>query len=116
MTNKEILDLANKLARQFYSLMGYQVPDGYRFDQATHPQEVLAWQQAKAAFEMLRHTDVDDAITSIEEYTGCTLDLGPNDIPNTCVLDDTRYSKKDCILSKTGETRETCKCYKTVWI
>ena len=43
----------NALARGFYSMMGYQVEEGYDFSKATHPQERLCWNQAVLAFEVL---------------------------------------------------------------
>ena len=38
-TPEEYLKFANQLAREFYSIMGYNVNEDYRFDKATHPQE-----------------------------------------------------------------------------
>jgi hypothetical protein len=59
MIDKEIIAEANALARDFYGLMGYGVPKGYRFHSATHPKERLCWQMAVVAFERLRQTDVE---------------------------------------------------------
>jgi hypothetical protein len=66
-TDERIVLEANSLARDFYALMGYQVPEGYRFDQATHPQERLCWHMAARAFEVLQHTDVEEALSVISE-------------------------------------------------
>jgi hypothetical protein len=35
-TDEQIVQTANSLARDFYAFMGYEVPEGYRFDQAGH--------------------------------------------------------------------------------
>jgi hypothetical protein len=59
MIDNEIIAEANALARDFYGLMGYGVPKGYRFHRATHPKERLCWQMAVVAFERLRQTDVE---------------------------------------------------------
>ncbi len=67
LTPKQILDLANELARELYFIRGYEVPEGYRFDRATHPHEVQAWHGARAAFELLRDTDLDNVLAELEE-------------------------------------------------
>ena len=64
-TSHEIVKDANALARVFYSLLGYQVGEGYRFDQATHPQEVAMWRMAVIAYENIEGTDVEDALDDI---------------------------------------------------
>jgi hypothetical protein len=64
---EQLLDLANVLARELYLIRGYEVPEGYRFDRATHPHEVQAWRGARAAFELLRDTDLDNVIAELEE-------------------------------------------------
>jgi hypothetical protein len=65
-TDAEILDQTNSLAREFYALSGNVVPDGYRFDLATHPLEVAEWQRACAAQLMLTDTDIDDVIAELD--------------------------------------------------
>lgn len=67
LTSEEIVQLANVLARELYAIRGYVVPEGYRFDRATHPHEVDAWRGARAAFELLRETDLDVALDDLEE-------------------------------------------------
>jgi len=67
MTDKEIVNLANALAREIYTLRGYNVPEGYRFHLATHPHEREAWTAACAAFAMLKETDPDDALDGLDE-------------------------------------------------
>lgn len=64
-TSREIVDDANALARVFYGMLGYQVEPGYRFDQATHPQEVAMWGMAVVAYENIEGTDVEDALNDI---------------------------------------------------
>jgi len=59
MIDNEIIAEANSLARDFYGLMGYGVPKGYRFHRATHPKEHLCWQMAVVAFKRLRQTSID---------------------------------------------------------
>lgn len=41
------------LARLFYKMRGYVVEEGYDFSIATHPHEVLCWEQAKVAYVVL---------------------------------------------------------------
>jgi len=48
-------------------LLGYQVEPGYRFDEATHPQEVAMWAMAVIAYENIDGTDVEDALEQIED-------------------------------------------------
>jgi hypothetical protein len=67
MTDQEIVDQANALAREIYTLRGYSVPEGYRFDAATHPHEREAWSAACAAFLMLKETDPNDAVAALED-------------------------------------------------
>lgn len=62
-----IVDRANDLARIFYGCMGCSVPDGYRFDKATHPQERLCWACAVEAMCELRGEDVEDALSIVED-------------------------------------------------
>jgi hypothetical protein len=66
-TDEQIVADANSLAREFYQLSGYVVPEGYRFDKATHPHERLAWRQAVLAYEVIEATPVEDALSNIEE-------------------------------------------------
>ncbi len=61
------IDDANSLARSFYLRMGYVVPEGYRFDEARHPQERMCWQMARDAYEALVGTDLDDVLSELED-------------------------------------------------
>jgi hypothetical protein len=62
-----VRDKGNELAREFYRLQGYVVPEGYRFDKATHPQESRCWDMAHAAFDMLTGTDLTEICIELEE-------------------------------------------------
>lgn len=70
MTDAEIIARANDLARKFYAVQGYTVPEGHRFDQATHPQEMGVWEMACIAFEELCQTDVANAQANVDEEEG----------------------------------------------
>lgn len=65
-SDEELLVEANELAGEFYKSMGipggYNRPNGFRFDQATHPQERLCWDLAVVAFEKLRDTDLTNIV------------------------------------------------------
>lgn len=65
-TDREIVDQTNKLARELYHRWGFNAPEGYRFDQATHPAEVIAWELACIAQLNLTDTDVEDALQNLE--------------------------------------------------
>lgn len=67
MTDKELLDNANALARLFYESFGYVVPKGYAFHKATHPQEKGMWNLAHIAFEELTETDLNSVLSGIED-------------------------------------------------
>jgi hypothetical protein len=69
-TAQEIVDQTNALARELYSMRGYVVPEGYRFDRATHPHEMEAWSGACEAQRMLTETDVEDALQELDEEEG----------------------------------------------
>lgn len=67
LTDRQIVDMANELTRVFYKRMGYEVPFGYRFDKATHPQELALFDMACVAFDVLRETSVMDALSNFED-------------------------------------------------
>lgn len=60
-TEKQLVGEGNELAREFYRCMGYVRPDGYRFDKATHPQEILCWNMACLAYDHIEGTDLQSA-------------------------------------------------------
>lgn len=64
-TDQAIVDQTNELARTFYTLMECQVPEGYRFDRAHHPQERLCWRMACEAQLLFTETDPEDALSDI---------------------------------------------------
>lgn len=66
-SDAEIVKECNELAKRFYSMHGYKVPDGYRFDQAHHPQEKLMWVMAVEAYEHIEGTPVEDCLSDMEE-------------------------------------------------
>lgn len=66
-TSKQIMQQTNELASKFYALRGNKERPGYRFDQATHPQEVKAWEAACIAQRMLTNTDPMDALSDMED-------------------------------------------------
>lgn len=47
--NEETEKKINALAKLFYAMIGNRVPDGYKFNEAGHPQEKLMWNQAVIA-------------------------------------------------------------------
>lgn len=65
-SEQQIINQTNELARDLYALRGYNVEKGYRFDQATHPHEVEAWQGACAAQLLLTDTDPMEALVELE--------------------------------------------------
>lgn len=66
-TAKEILEQTNELAAKFYACWGYRSSPNFRFDLSNHGHEQIAWRQACIAQEILTDTDVDDALSEIEE-------------------------------------------------
>lgn len=67
MTDQEIVDQANALAREFYQSHGYEVPEGFKFHDSEHPHEVGMWNLAVIAYEFLTGTDITDSLANIDE-------------------------------------------------
>ena len=65
-TDHQIYEKGNELARLFYRAMGCEVPRGYRFDRACHPQERSCWNLAVIAYEHIDGTDLENAADSEE--------------------------------------------------
>lgn len=65
-SDQEIVNQTNELARQLYAVRGYTVSPGYRFDLATHPHEVEAWEGACLAQILLTDTDPRDALANMD--------------------------------------------------
>jgi hypothetical protein len=66
-TNKQTVDDANKLAREFYGAHGYRAKEGFRFDLSAHPQERLMWRLACLAYDVIQGTEVEEALTAIDD-------------------------------------------------
>lgn len=66
-SDEEIVAAGLELARRFYKAHGYEVPVGYKFYEARHPQEQGMWELAVMAFEELTGTDLNDALDNIGE-------------------------------------------------
>ena len=66
-SDEQIVAAGLELARRIYKAMGYEVPVGYKFYDARHPQEQGMWNLAVIAFEELTGTDLEDALANIEE-------------------------------------------------
>lgn len=64
---QKIVDECNDLARTFYEMQGCQVPDGYKFYEATHPAEAGCWQLAMAAYDHIEGTDVESALDDLRD-------------------------------------------------
>lgn len=65
-TEREIVDQTNRLARDFYAMMGYEVGPDYRFYDSDHPQAEMCWEMAVKAQDELTATDVDNALIELE--------------------------------------------------
>ena len=57
--NVALKDEINRLANLLYKLQGYTRPPDFKFFEATHPQEKLAWNQAVVAYVFLNKSDTD---------------------------------------------------------
>lgn len=68
-TEQQIIDDCNVLAREFYKVHGYDVPEGFKFHESSHPQEQSMWNLAVMAYEHVQGTDVLDALSQVEEVT-----------------------------------------------
>ncbi|HBE5627961.1 TPA: hypothetical protein KMB47_004768 [Escherichia coli] len=67
MTNRELVDAAIELAGDFYSMMGYEHRPGFKYWESPHPQEQQVFEMACRAFEVIRGSDVMDAIADLED-------------------------------------------------
>jgi hypothetical protein len=66
VTDEEIVAAAIELAGEFYAMQGYSHRPGFKYWESPHPQEQLMWRMACHAFETLRGTDPEDALSNIE--------------------------------------------------
>lgn len=67
MTNRELVDAAIELAGQFYAMHGYTHRTGFKYWESPHPQEQLVFEMACRALEVIRGSDVMDAIADLED-------------------------------------------------
>lgn len=66
MTNEEIIEKAERLARQFYAVDGFAVPDWFTFRDATAPRAKQVWRKVVIAFEELLQTPLRDVVEEME--------------------------------------------------
>lgn len=67
MTDKELVDVAIILAGKFYSMMGYSHREGFKYWESPHPQERLVFDMACEALEIIRGSNVMDAIDNMDD-------------------------------------------------
>lgn len=67
MTNRELVDAAIELAGEFYAMQGYTHRQGFKYWESPHPHEQLVFKMARHAFEVIRGSDVMDAIADLED-------------------------------------------------
>lgn len=67
MTNRELVDAAIELAWEFYAMQGYSHRPGFEYWNSPHPHELLCFEMACRAFEMIRGSDVMDAVADLED-------------------------------------------------
>lgn len=65
MTNRELVDAAIELAGEFYAMQGYTHRQGFKYWESPHPHEQLVFKMACHAFEVVRGSDVMDAIADL---------------------------------------------------
>ena len=66
---EQVIAAANDLARQFYRIAGYAVPNGYRFDRAENGRQHMYWLMAKVAYEHILGTDLAEIADELEDAT-----------------------------------------------
>lgn len=66
-TEKEIVEECNSLARCFYGMQGYKVPDDFKFYNDHHPMEIRCWDMAVLAYNHIQGTDIEDCLNILEE-------------------------------------------------
>ena len=67
LSDREILDKANGLARDFNEMLGFSVPEGFRFYRSENPRAQAAWAMAVLASEVLCGHEMHDALDSVLE-------------------------------------------------
>jgi len=68
-TSQQIVDDTVEVALQLYEFMGYVAKPGFKFWESKHPTELMVWAMACAMQEHFTDTDVDDALTDLEDGT-----------------------------------------------
>lgn len=58
--NNELLTNANRLAREIYSVMGFTVPETFRFDRSDNPRAIQVWKIVCLSYEHISATDLTD--------------------------------------------------------
>ena len=68
-TNKQIVDQTERLARELYALMGYQLPKNYKklMHESKHPTERLMFAMAAHCQLELTDTDVFEILCEYDE-------------------------------------------------
>lgn len=66
-TNKQIVQDCNTLANTFARMHGHISRPEFKYYEATHPQEVLFWGMAVAAYDHIECTDVEGALEDQED-------------------------------------------------
>lgn len=67
MTNRELVDAAIELAGEFYATQGYSHRPGFKYWESPHPHEQQVFQMACRAFEVIRGSDVMEAVADLED-------------------------------------------------
>jgi hypothetical protein len=66
MTNEEIIEKAERLARLFYELDGFVVPPEFLFHRSENPRAKEIWARVVLAFEELLQTPLRDVVEEME--------------------------------------------------
>lgn len=67
LDDDQIVAIGLRLARRFYKEHGYDVPEGFKFYESRHPQELAMWNMACIAMDELTGTDLEDCVSNLGE-------------------------------------------------
>ena len=67
MTDEEIIEKAERLARLFHELDGFTVPDAFRFHRSSNPRAKETWARVVLAFVELLRTPLRDVVEEMED-------------------------------------------------
>jgi hypothetical protein len=67
MTNEEIIDKAEHLARLFHEIDGFTVPDSFCFHRSNTSRAKETWARVVLAFEELLQTPLRDVVEEMED-------------------------------------------------